>query len=105
MKVAEIMTKDPACCVSTASLNEAAQMMADHDCGCIPVLDDVTNRRPIGTITDRDIVIRALAQNKDPLNMVVGDVMTDQPVTVTIGETQALTSATERWKKIRFGAF
>lgn len=82
MKVAEIMTKNPACCVGTTSLNEAAQMMAEHDCGCIPVLDDVTNKHPIGTITDRDIVMRTLAQSKDPLNMVVGDVMTDQPVTI-----------------------
>ena len=82
MNVSEIMTKDPACCFSSTSLRDVAQMMADHDCGCIPVVHDSENKRPIGTITDRDITIRALAHSRDPLNMVVGDIMTDHPVTI-----------------------
>ncbi|HMJ08682.1 MAG TPA: CBS domain-containing protein [Pyrinomonadaceae bacterium] len=76
------MTKNPACCFDTTSLHDAAQMMADHDCGCIPVLDNDENKRPIGTITDRDITIRALAHGKNSLNMVVGEIMTDNPVTI-----------------------
>jgi CBS domain-containing protein len=82
MNVSEIMTKNPACCVDTTSLHDAAQMMADHDCGCIPVVADLESKRPIGTITDRDITIRALAHGKNPLNMVVGEIMTEQPVTI-----------------------
>jgi len=85
MNVSQIMTKDPACCVDITSLHDAAQMMADHDCGCIPVVDDYENKRPIGTITDRDIVIRTVAHNKNPLNMVVGEIMTEQPVTIGEG--------------------
>ena len=82
MKVSEMMTGNPACCFSTTSLADVAKMMADHDCGSIPVVDDHTTKRPIGTITDRDIVIRTIAHNKNPLNMVAGEVMTEQPVTV-----------------------
>ena len=82
MNVSEIMTKNPACCVDTTSLHDAAQMMADHDCGCIPVVDDQENKKPVGTITDRDITIRALAHNKNPLNMVVGEIMSEHPVTI-----------------------
>ncbi len=80
MNVSEIMTKDPAHCFDTTSIHEASQMMADHDCGCIPVVDE--NKKPIGTITDRDITIRAVALNKNPLNMVVGEIMTERPVTI-----------------------
>ncbi|MEO8649095.1 MAG: CBS domain-containing protein [Acidobacteriota bacterium] len=82
MKVSEIMTSDPVCCTNSASLNEVAQMMADNDCGCIPVVDGHETKKPIGTITDRDIAIRTVAHNKNPLNMVVGDIMTDGPVTI-----------------------
>jgi CBS domain-containing protein len=82
MKVSEIMTKNPGCCRATASLNDVAQMMADLDCGCIPVIEDGENKRPIGTITDRDITIRTLCYGKNPLETVAGEIMTDHPVTV-----------------------
>ena len=82
MKVSEIMTKDPGCCLAETSLRDAAKMMADNDCGCIPVIDDNENKRPIGTITDRDITIRTVAQDKDPLNLVAGNIMTKHPVTI-----------------------
>ena len=85
MNVSEIMTKNPTCCFDTTSLRDAAQMMAMHDCGCIPVIDDDENKRPIGTITDRDITIRSLANGKDPMNMVVGDIMTTRPTTIGEG--------------------
>lgn len=82
MKISELMTKNPACCVTTTSLAEVAQMMAEHDCGSIPVVEDHKTRKPVGTITDRDIVLRTVAHNKNPLNMVAAEVMTEQPVTI-----------------------
>ena len=83
MNVSEIMTKNPAYCFDTTSLEDVSRMMANHDCGCIPVVDNDENKRPIGTITDRDIAIRAVAHGKNPLNMIVGDIMTDNPVTIS----------------------
>jgi len=82
MKVSEIMTKNPQGCLAETSLQEVAQMMAGHDCGCIPVLENNENRRPIGTITDRDITIRAVAHGKNPLTLAVSEIMTDHPVTI-----------------------
>jgi CBS domain-containing protein len=82
MKVSEVMTKNPACCFSTTSLADVAKMMAEHDCGCIPVVDSHDTKKPIGMVTDRDITIRAVAHGKNPLTMVVGEVMTDNPVSV-----------------------
>ncbi len=67
MQVKEVMTIDPACCVLETSLQEVAQMMIDHDCGEIPVVENKQNYLPIGVITDRDIVCRTIAKGSNPL--------------------------------------
>lgn len=83
MQVKNIMTKNPACCTPDSTLQEVAHMMEMYDCGCIPVIQDHQSKRPIGTITDRDITIRALGENKNPLEMKASDIMTPDIVTVT----------------------
>ncbi|REJ79438.1 MAG: CBS domain-containing protein [Acidobacteria bacterium] len=87
MNIEEIMTKNPAKCTVETSLHDVAQMMADNDCGCIPVVETDDSSQPIGTITDRDIVLRTVAHNKNPLTMIVGEVMTDAPITATADTT------------------
>lgn len=82
MKVQEIMTKNIAVATLSSSLHDVAQMMSDFDCGCIPVIETEENKKPIGIITDRDITLRSIAHNKNPLNMMAGDVMTDNVITV-----------------------
>jgi len=81
MKVREIMTADPTCCTSDTTLQEVAQMMIDHDCGEIPVVDDTD--MPIGVITDRDIVCRTVGRGLNPLDLTAGKCMTAPCVTVT----------------------
>jgi CBS domain-containing protein len=83
MKVKELMTENLAYATVGTSLPDVARMMMEFDCGCLPVIDDERNQKPIGVITDRDITIRTVAHHKDPLNMVAGEVMTDQIITVT----------------------
>jgi CBS domain-containing protein len=83
MQVKEVMTADPACCISETSLQEVAAMMVDHDCGEIPVVGDKETKQPIGVITDRDIVCRTVAQGLNPLDLSVADCMTQPCVTVT----------------------
>ena len=61
MRVAEAMTRDVHLAAPDQSIIDAAKMMADCDCGVIPVSE---HDRLVGIITDRDIVIRALAQGK-----------------------------------------
>lgn len=61
MRVAEAMTRDVRVVNPDESIIEAAKMMADCDCGVLPVGE---NDRLVGMITDRDIVVRALAQGK-----------------------------------------
>lgn len=87
MKVKEIMTKNPACATPTTSLQETAKMMVDNDCGCIPVIEDNDNKKPVGMITDRDITIRTVAGGKNPLEMTVNDVMSKDVITVNADST------------------
>jgi CBS domain-containing protein len=79
MQLRDLMTKDPACCTPDTPLPEVARMMVEHDCGALPVVVDT---KPVGVITDRDIVARALATGRDPLAMSAGDCMTSPAVTI-----------------------
>ncbi len=81
MQVRDIMAENPACCAPETSLEDVARIMADQDCGAIPVLDE--RGRPMGVVTDRDITVRAVAEGMDPASTAAGDVMTEPVVTVT----------------------
>ena len=83
-KIGDIMTSGVACCTADTPLTEVAALMADNDCGEIPVCDEA--RRPIGVVTDRDIVCRIVAQGEDALVRTAGDCMSE-PVVTTSPET------------------
>lgn len=75
MKIHEIMSRDPYVCDPETPLSEVAARMRDLDIGMIPVCDD---RRIQGTVTDRDIVLRAVADELDPSMTVAEEVMTSE---------------------------
>ena len=66
MQVSDIMTDSPAYATPDTSLQVIAQMMVENDCGCIPIIEAEDTKSPIGMITDRDIVVRTVAENRDP---------------------------------------
>ena len=74
MKVAELMTRDVVLVAPTDTICDAAKKMAECDAGALPVGE---GDRLIGVITDRDIAIRAVAENKRP-DTPVREVMTQQ---------------------------
>jgi CBS domain-containing protein len=80
MKVREAMAQT----ISTArpgdTLQHVAQMMREEDAGFIPVVD---GERLLGVVTDRDIVIRCLAEGHDLRSERADDCMTPSPVTVS----------------------
>lgn len=82
MKVKEIMSQDVAYCTADTPLQEVAQMMVEHDCGAIPVVDDVDTRHVVGMVTDRDITVRLVAQGKNPVDACACDVMSKPAYTV-----------------------
>jgi CBS domain-containing protein len=83
MIVKEVMTPNPACCTSETSLQEVAKLMVDNDCGEIPVVENKDTKKPIGVITDRDIVCRAVAKGNNPLDLTAADCMSAPAITVT----------------------
>jgi CBS domain-containing protein len=62
MKVAQVMRQGVKSCHAQDTLNTAAQIMWDHDCGCVPVVDDEAH--VVGMITDRDICMAAYTQGR-----------------------------------------
>ena len=83
----EIMTPAPQCCSADTTLNEVANLMVEADCGEIPVTDG--SNRLIGVITDRDIVVRAVAKGKNPSAITAGECMTEPVVVVNEDTTLA----------------
>lgn len=81
--VESIMTKDPACCTPEMGLQEVAALMIKFDCGEIPVVDSLKDKRIAGVITDRDICCRTVGLGLNPLKMNTADIMTFPAVTVT----------------------
>ena len=76
----DIMTPDPACCTPNTTLDQVAKLMAQNDCGEIPIVD--TADQPIGVITDRDIVCRVVAEGKNPVGHTAEQYMSQPVVTV-----------------------
>ena len=71
--IRDVMTPDPVCVSERDSIREAARIMAREDTGVVPVVD---GKKVIGMITDRDIVVRLVAEGKDPSNAKVNEAMT-----------------------------
>jgi CBS domain-containing protein len=80
----EIMTSSPRAATRETSLQEVAHIMKEENCGAVPVLDG--NRRLVGMVTDRDLVVRAAAENKTFAATRVGEIMTDDVEAVTPDE-------------------
>ena len=76
MQVKDIMTKDPAFIGPNDNITAAARKMKEIDCGALPVGDD--KEHCVGIITDRDIVLRTLANGDNPKDSKVKDSMTSE---------------------------
>lgn len=76
MLVKDIMTPEVKCIPADTNLEQAAKIMAHFDCGFLPVTED-SDKNLIGVVTDRDIVIRGIANGGSPQQMTVGEVRTN----------------------------
>jgi CBS domain-containing protein len=77
--VREVMTGSPVCLSPQTTLPDAARQMDEHDIGDVLVVD---NDKLVGMVTDRDIVVRAIAQGRDPSSTTLGEISTGDLVTV-----------------------
>ncbi len=77
-KCREVMTKDPASCSASEMVTTVASLMNQHDVGSVPVVE--SDRRLVGIVTDRDIVVKVVAAGRNPEQTPVEEVMTPNPV-------------------------
>jgi CBS domain-containing protein len=77
--IRDLMTKNPCSIDADKSVAYAAKMMRDEDVGLAPIVED---DKLIGTLTDRDIAIRVVAEGKDPDQTTVREVASTNVVTI-----------------------
>jgi CBS domain-containing protein len=77
--VRELMTADPCTIDADKTVTYAAKMMKDENVGIAPIVE---GDRLVGTLTDRDIAVRVVAEGRDPQSVKVRDVATRNVVTI-----------------------
>jgi len=78
-QIREVMTSNPCAIDADKPVSYAAQMMKDEDVGFAPIVE---GDRLVGTLTDRDIAIKVVAEGKDPQSTAVRDIASTDVVTV-----------------------
>ncbi len=81
MKIREVMSPDPVCCLPTDSAQQVAKIMADHNVGSIPIVTDQDSRKLVGVVTDRDLCCSVVAAGLDPKTTKIEQIMTANPIT------------------------
>jgi CBS domain-containing protein len=77
--IRDVMTENPTSCEPSTTIVEAAKVMAEEDVGPVPVVE---GGRIVGLVTDRDLVVRVLAEGRDPNSTTIGDIASADLVTV-----------------------
>jgi CBS domain-containing protein len=91
----QIMSSDAQCVIENETIAEAAQKMKSLDVGALPICGE--DDRLKGMLTDRDIVVKVLADGKDPSETTVGEFTQGKPVTIGADDSaeEALRTMTE----------
>lgn len=76
----ELMTRTPKCVGENDTLAEAARLLRDLDVGSLPICGE--DQRLKGMLTDRDIVVKCIAEGGDPSATRAGDLAEGKPVTI-----------------------
>jgi CBS domain-containing protein len=77
MKIKDIMSRDISCVSSEDSIAQAAKLMKEHNVGSVPVCN---NKKLVGIITDRDIILRSVAEGQNSNQNNVSDIMSSNLV-------------------------
>jgi CBS-domain-containing membrane protein len=99
MNVAHCMTRDPKTCRASDSLERAAQIMWENDCGCVPVLDDAS--KIAGIVTDRDVCMAAYTRGAPLHALGVASAMARDVATCRPGDTLETALRTMRARQVR----
>lgn len=77
----DLMTTNPVSCSSTDTVRSAAQLMKREEVGFLPVVKDRQDKKLIGVVTDRDLVLNLIAEARHADMTTIADIMTAKPVT------------------------
>jgi len=100
MKIEEIMQRNVSVCRRDDSLNIAAKVMWENDCGCVPVITSNGNGAVIGMLSDRDICMAAYTQGKSLAEIPVTVAMAHSVLTCKPSDDLALAEAMMREARI-----
>ena len=87
----DIMSSDAECVQETDTILDAAKRLAELDVGAMPICGE--DNRLNGMLTDRDIVVKVLAEGKDPSSVRAGELGVGDGKTVTIGADDSIEEA------------
>ena len=96
--IREVMTESPATCTPSDRVLDAAQAMSKGDFGAVVVTENEAVR---GILTDRDIVVRVVAEGKDPATTEIREAFTTEPATLSPGDSLDDAVATLREAHVR----
>lgn len=99
MRVEKLMSKDVHSLPVEQTLAEAAQIMWDHDCGCVPIVDG--EGQVVGMVTDRDVCMAALLSGKSLHELPVRNAMARQLLTCRPDDTVSSAAAMMRRAQVR----
>jgi CBS domain-containing protein len=95
----EVMTPNPECVGENQSLLDAARKMAERGYGAMPICGE--DNRLKGMLTDRDIVVKAVAKGKDPASTRAGELAAGKPITIGADDSLEETLQTMAKYKVR----
>ena len=86
MKVRDVMTPDPVCCIPEDTAQKVARILRDQNVGSVPVVLDQQSHKLVGIITDRDLCCGLIAEGLDPKTTRIEQFVSLNPVTCRDGE-------------------
>lgn len=86
MKIRDIMSPNPTCCLETDTAQSVARMMREHNIGSLPVVADAQSRELLGVITDRDLCCSLVAEGLDPKTTSIQKFVAVPPLSCREGE-------------------
>lgn len=77
MSLDKLINRDVVAQLPTHSCREAAEIMRERNVGCVVVVED---EEPVGIVTDRDLVVRVMAEGRDPSGVLLREIMSESPI-------------------------
>jgi len=81
----KVMTRNPVCCLPNDTLTKAAELMKSQNIGSVPVIENDQTKKLVGIVTDRDLMLKVVADGLDARSTKVEAVMTHKVVTCRAG--------------------